>query len=92
MDLGSLVERHLGRVFTTVIQPLAMVFDELCEPGFRYRAMRGFKGLPNFFATSKSAGIIVARLLMLEKISMACYCPCFRRFALFHKADRRIAP
>jgi len=39
MDLGSLVEGQLGRVFTTVAEPLTMVFDELCEPGFRYRAM-----------------------------------------------------
>jgi hypothetical protein len=61
-----LAKGHLGRVFTTVAEPFAMLFDELCEPGFRYGAMRSFKGLPNFFATSKSAGIIIPRLLMLE--------------------------
>jgi hypothetical protein len=78
MDFRSLVKDHFRRVFTAVAEPLAMVFDELCEPRFRYRAMRSFKGLPNLFATSKSAGIIVARLLMLEKISV--FLPMFSQF------------
>jgi len=58
----------------------------------RYRTMWSFKGLPNLFATSKSAGIIVARLLMLEKISVRCSYPCFRGFALFHEVDSRTSP
>jgi hypothetical protein len=68
-----------------------MLFEKLCEPGPRYAVMTSRERLPNFFAASKSSGIVAPGLMADEILEPRSF-PCFRRFALIHEADRRIAP
>ena len=92
MSGGSLGERHFGRHFSIAIaNTLAVLFEKFREPGLGYTEMWRLERLPNLFAASKSSGIIPAGL-MANEILEPRFFPCFRRFALFHKADRRIAP
>jgi hypothetical protein len=58
--------------------------------GLGHAEMRCPKRFPNFFATGKGSGI-VASGFMAKKISESCSFSRFRRFAPFHKGDRRIA-
>jgi hypothetical protein len=92
MNRSGLAEGHLGRdLAVAVTNALTVFFKKFRELGLRYAEMRCLERLPNFFAASKSSGI-VAPGLMTDEILEPRFFPCFRRFALFHKADRRIAP
>ena len=92
MDFERFAKGHFGRDFAVAIaHALAMFFEKFREPGLGHAVMRCLERLPNFFAASKSSGIIAPRL-MAEKIRLSGFLPCFRGFAQFHKVDRRIAP
>ena len=92
MSGGSLGERHFGRHFSIAIaNTLAVLFEKFREPGLCYTEMWRLERLPNLFAARESSGIIGAGL-MADEILEPCSFPLFRRFAPFHKADRRIAP
>jgi hypothetical protein len=68
MDLERLAKSHFGRYFAIAVgHALAMFFEKFGELGLRHAAVRGLERLPNFFAASKSSGIIAPRL-MAEKI------------------------
>ena len=68
-----------------------MFFEKFRQPRLGYAEMRCLERLPNFFAAGKSSGIVAPGLMADEILEPRSF-PCFRRFALFHKADRRIAP
>ena len=92
MNFERLSERHFGRGFAVAVaHALAMLLEKFSELGFGHAVMRCLERLPNFFAVSKSSGIISPRL-MTEKIRLSRFLPCFHGFAQFHKVDRRIAP
>ena len=92
MDFERLAKSHFGGDFAVAIaHALPMFFEKFREPGLGHAVMRCLERLPNFFAASKSSGIITPRL-MANEISVSCSCPCFRWFALLHEVDRRIAP
>ena len=92
MNFERLAKSHFTRDFAVAVaHPLATLFEKFRELGFGDAVMRCLERLANFFAASKSSGIIAARL-MAEKIRLASFLPCFRGFAQFHKVDRRMAP
>ena len=92
MNFERLSERHFGRGFgVAVAHALAMLLEKFSELGFGHAVMRCLERFPNFFAASKSSGIIAPRL-MAEKIWLPGFLPCFRGFVRFHKVDRRISP
>jgi hypothetical protein len=92
MDFERLAKGHFGRDFAiTVGHALTMFFEKFRELGFGDAIVRCFERFPNFFAASERSGIISPGL-MPEKVSMSSSSPRFRRFAQFHKVDRRIAP
>ena len=68
-----------------------MFFEKLCELGFCDAVMRSLERLPNFFAARESSGIVAPGFMADEILEPRSF-PCFRRFALFHKADRRMTP
>ena len=90
--MSAFAKSYFGGDFAVAITDLlAMLFEKFCELGFGYAVMRCLERLPNFFAASKSSGIIAPGLMADEILEPRSF-PCFRRFALFHKADRRITP
>jgi hypothetical protein len=63
MNFERLAKSHFGRDFAiAIVDPLAMLFKKFRELGFGYAVMRRLERLPNFFAASKSSGIIAPDL------------------------------
>jgi hypothetical protein len=92
MNRGGFIEAHLSRPFTVAIaDALPMLSKKFGKPRFGHAKMRCLERLPNFFAASESSGIIAPGLMAYEILKPSSF-PCFRRFAVFHKTDRRIAP
>ena len=92
MDFKRLAKGHFGRDFAIAVgHALPMFFEKFRELSFGDAVMRCLERLPNFFAASKSSGII-APGFMAEKIRFSRFLPCFRGFACFPKVDRRIVP
>jgi len=61
-----------------------MFFQEFGEPRLRYAVVCCLERFPNFFAASKSSGIIAPGFMANQILEPRSF-PCFRRFALFHK-------
>ena len=81
MSFERFAKSHFGGDFPVAItDPLAMVLEKFRELGFGYAVMRCLERLPNFFAASKTSGIIAPRV-MAEKIRFSGFLPCFRGFA-----------
>ena len=92
MNLERLAKSHFGRDFAVAVtDPLTMLSKKFRQLGFGHAVMARLERLPNFFAARESSGIIAPGLMADEILEPRSF-PCFRRFALFHKADRRIAP
>ena len=81
MSFERFAKSYFGGDFPVAItDPLAMVLEKFRELGFGYAVMRCLERLPNFFAASKTSGIIAPRV-MAEKIRFSGFLPCFRGFA-----------
>ena len=92
MNGGSFAKRHLRGHFTiAAASALPMLFKKFGQLRFGYAEVGCLKRLPNLFAARESSGIVAAGFMANEILKPRSF-PCFRRFALFHKADRRIAP
>ncbi len=70
---------------------LAMILEKFGQACLGNAEMRRAKRFPKLFAASVCASIISSGLMTYE-ILQPCSFPCFRGFALLHKADRRKAP
>ena len=81
MSFERFAKSYFGGDFAVAITDLlAMLFEKFRELGFGYAVMRCLERLPNFFAASKTSGIIAPRV-MAEKIRFSGFLPCFRGFA-----------
>ena len=92
MNRGGLAKGHFGRDFAiSIADALPMFFQKFRQSRLGYAEMRCLERLPNLFAACESSGIIAPGFMANEILEPRSF-PRFRRFALFHKADRRIAP